>query len=50
VVENKVARAAAMVGNAAEELRAGLGKTRGSVARGRGGAPPIADGRLEAVP
>lgn len=39
VVENKVARAATMLGNAAEELRSGLGKARGSVARGRSAAP-----------
>jgi hypothetical protein len=39
VVENKVARAATMLGNAAEEMRSGLGKARGSVARGRSPAP-----------
>jgi hypothetical protein len=37
VLENKVARAATMVANAADELRSGLGKARGSVARGRTG-------------
>jgi hypothetical protein len=53
VLENKVARAAAMVANAADELRSGLGKARGSVARGRAGAPAgreLAGGVLEAVP
>lgn len=40
VVENKVARAATMVANAADELRSGLGKARGSVARGRAAATP----------
>ena len=54
VLENKVARAAAMVANAADELRSGLGKARGSVARGRAAsrpAPPpeLADGLLKAV-
>jgi hypothetical protein len=39
VVENNVTRAATMLGNAAEELRSGLGKARGSVARGRSVAP-----------
>lgn len=53
VIENKVARAAAMVANAADELRSGLGKARGSVARGRAASPPVpelADGVLKAVP
>jgi DNA recombination protein RmuC len=52
VLEHKVARAATMVANAAEELRAGLGKARGSVARGQSGSPPppLAEGVLEAVP
>jgi RmuC family len=53
VLENKVARAATMVANAADELRSGLGKARGSVARGRAGSPPdpeLAAGVLEAVP
>jgi DNA anti-recombination protein RmuC len=54
VLENKVARAAAMVANAADELRSGIGKARGSVARGRvpspaTSAPGPADGHLEAV-
>jgi hypothetical protein len=35
VVENKVARAATMLNNGADELRSSLGKARGSVARGR---------------
>jgi hypothetical protein len=52
VLEHKVARAATMVANAADELRSGLGKARGSVARGRAGrpsGPELADGVLEAV-
>jgi hypothetical protein len=54
VLENKIARAATMIGNAAGELRSELGKARGSVARGRAGppAPPgaeVARGMLEAV-
>jgi hypothetical protein len=52
VLENKVARAATMVANAADELRSGLGKARGSVARGRTGRPvgaELAGGVLEAV-
>jgi len=35
VLENKVARAATMVSNRVDELRSGLGKARGSIARGR---------------
>src|SRR3954454_16659073 len=35
VVENKGARATTMLSNGADELRSGLGKARGSVARGR---------------
>ena len=54
VLENKVARAATMIGNAADELRSGLGKARGSVARGRAVArpaePELAEGILKAVP
>jgi len=38
VVENKVARAATMVANGADELRSSLGKARGSVVRGRAAA------------
>ncbi|HSJ49825.1 MAG TPA: DNA recombination protein RmuC [Actinomycetota bacterium] len=53
VVENKVARAATMLANAAEEMRSGLGKARGSVARGRSAAPaggaPERPGVLEVV-
>jgi hypothetical protein len=51
VLENKVARAATMIGNAADELRSGLGKARGSVARGRAAAAQaeLADGVLKAV-
>ncbi|MGZ5290701.1 MAG: DNA recombination protein RmuC [Actinomycetota bacterium] len=57
VLENKVARAATMVANAADELRSGLGKARGSVARGRTAtrpdpelAAPVAETALKAVP
>ncbi len=55
VLENKVARAGAMIANAADELRSGIGKARGSVARGRvltrpAQAPPLAEGVLKAVP
>ncbi len=54
VLENKVARSATMMGNAADELRSHLGKARGSVARGRAGTPPaepeLAEGILKAVP
>jgi len=57
-LENKVVRAATMLSNGADELRAQLGKARGSVARGRStlaepDAPlPLgaAEPRLEAVP
>lgn len=37
ILENKVAKAATMVSNAADELRSSLGKARGSVERGRSG-------------
>lgn len=55
VVENKIARAATMVANGADELRSGLGKARGSVARGRAVAagapdPEVAESVLKAVP
>jgi DNA recombination protein RmuC len=55
VLENKVARAATMLSNASDELRSGIGKARGSVARGRSPAaitlpPDLAPGVLEAVP
>jgi hypothetical protein len=36
VVENKLARAATMVSNGADEVRGQLGKARGSIARARG--------------
>jgi DNA anti-recombination protein RmuC len=54
VLENKVSRAAAMVANAADELRSGIGKARGSVARGRvasrpASPPELAEGLLKAV-
>jgi DNA recombination protein RmuC len=35
VLENKIAKAATMVSNGADDLRSGLGKARASVARGR---------------
>ncbi len=38
VLENKVARAATMLSNGADEMRSQLGKARGSVARARAGA------------
>jgi hypothetical protein len=53
VVENKVARAATMLSNGADELRSGLGKARGSVARGRVGTAALDDAseaRLQVVP
>jgi DNA recombination protein RmuC len=57
VLENKVARAATMVSNGVDELRSGLGKARGSIARGRTAAaiepePELAlvDEVLKAVP
>jgi hypothetical protein len=57
VLENKVARAATMVSNGVDELRSGLGKARGSIARGRtaaavGAEPDLAlvDEVLKAVP
>jgi hypothetical protein len=45
VLENKVARAATMLSNGADEIRSQLGKARGSVARARAGA-----GVVEPVP
>jgi len=47
VFENKLSRAATMLANGADELRAQLGKARGSIARGRaagvdGGSPSLA--------
>ncbi len=53
VLENKVARASTMIGNAADELRSSLGKARGSVARGRAASAPEPlepEGILKAVP
>jgi len=58
ILENKIARAATMISNGADEFRSSLGQARGSVARGRSaGAPdepmPIAsigEGKLTAVP
>ena len=38
VLENKIAKAATMVSNGADDLRSGLGKARSSVARGRNAA------------
>jgi DNA anti-recombination protein RmuC len=42
ILENKIARAATMIGNGADEFRSQLGKARGSVARARaaGGVEP----------
>jgi DNA recombination protein RmuC len=53
VVENKVARAATMLSNGADELRSGLGKARGSVARGRvvtAALDDASEARLQVVP
>lgn len=47
VVENKVARAATMLANGADELRSGLGKARGSVARGRASTAAVVKGADE---
>lgn len=45
VVENKVARAATMLANGADELRSNLGKARGSIARaGSASRPPESPG------
>ncbi len=55
VLENKIARAATMIANGADEFRSQLGKARGSVARGRSSAvEPLAEtdlteGVLQAV-
>jgi hypothetical protein len=51
-LENKVARAAAMLTNAADELRNQVGRARGAVARGRGitsGSRPALDHQAEKV-
>ncbi|HEY7660299.1 MAG TPA: DNA recombination protein RmuC [Actinomycetota bacterium] len=57
VLENKLAKAATMVANGADELRSGIGKARATVARGRRGvasregeSSPAGDGVLRAVP
>jgi DNA recombination protein RmuC len=57
VLENKVARAAAMLSNGADEFRSHLGKARGSLARGASGpehpvarSVPDADAGLRVVP
>ena len=58
ILENKMARAATMIANGADEFRSQLGKARGSVSRARavGGAesppavPGIPDGVLHALP
>jgi DNA recombination protein RmuC len=43
IVENRVAKAATMLANGADEFRSQLGKARGSLARARVGAPAPAD-------
>ncbi|MDP9295887.1 MAG: DNA recombination protein RmuC [Actinomycetota bacterium] len=56
VLENKIARAATMISNGADEFRSQLGKARGSLARGRVSSveppplPPTEEGILKAVP
>jgi hypothetical protein len=51
VLENKIARAATMISNGADEFRSQLGKARGSVARGRAGSPqPLADDGADGEP
>jgi DNA recombination protein RmuC len=55
VLENKVARAATMLSNGADEFRSHLGKARGSLARARSSEPPTlaaegAEGALRVVP
>jgi hypothetical protein len=52
VVENKLARAATMLTNGADELRSNLGKARGSIARAGSASGPIdevTEGRLTVV-
>lgn len=49
VLENKIARAATMITNGADELRSGLGKARGSVARGRTVVAPTLEGAVEGL-
>ena len=41
VIENKIAKAATMVSNGADDLRSSLGKARASVARGRTSTEPV---------
>ena len=43
VVENKLARAATMLTNGADELRSNLGKARGSIARAGSASVPVRD-------
>jgi RmuC family protein len=56
IVENRVARAATMLTNGADELRSQLGKARGSISRAHAGTAlqpddaPASDGVLSAVP
>jgi hypothetical protein len=52
VLENRLARAATMLANGADELRSQLGKAHGSLARGRPALvePSPASGLLEVVP
>jgi len=52
VLENKVARAATMLANGADEFRSHLGKARGSLARARSASQPPAGGEaaLRVVP
>lgn len=50
-LENKVVRATTMLQNATDDFRAGLGKARGSLARGRGVTGGDLDGpKLQALP
>jgi hypothetical protein len=58
ILENKIAKAATMISNGADEFRSSLGKARGSVARGRSAGTPdeplpiagLGEGKLTAVP
>jgi DNA recombination protein RmuC len=43
IVENKLTRAATMLGNGTDEFRSSLGKARGSIARARAAAEPAND-------
>lgn len=49
-VENKVARATTMLLNAADEWRTNLGRARGALARGRGGAADPTEGEPDSGP